>query len=617
MNDKRLNKKRAEKKMQKHIAKETDRDINGNLREQYSNLWFAYKFIWKINKKLLFVRIPLLLLQTLKTIIPIFFVRAVINEITIGKSLNRVVLYASVMAAASFAIKLTEYFFSVRDSIESEQLNFGIQRFLADSVEKMRYSTMEHPDMQNYIWWAQNNRFNDILTYTTGLLGALLNIIGIGSVVISLNTSVLFVIVASAIIKYIIDRYQRKLPRKYNDARSRINRVLQFYGNLMQSIRYGKEIRVNNLEDWIYEKYDSEWNANLFPLEKKYNHTVLGLQGLSGFISIIQDMVIYLILAIEVMNKIMTIGDFSMYLSAAGIFSDSVLKISSNYSNLLLRSAEFLKEYRQCVNIVKEEAMNDGNKHIDYSDNVQIRFENVSFKYPETDRMILKNINITVKRGETLSIVGANGAGKTTFVKLLCRFYEPTSGVIFINEIPAKDIPLVEYYKLLGVVFQDFKLFSFSVKENIAMDTEVDERRLSDSIVKSGLEERIKTLPNGTDTYINKEFDPNGIELSGGEGQKVAIARAVYRNAPIIVFDEPTSSLDPIAEYNIYRNFHDLAEKHTAIYISHRLSSTRFTDRIALFDNNTITEYGTHDELMQLENGIYRKMFATQAQYYY
>lgn len=155
----------------------------------------------------------------------------------------------------------------------------------------------------------------------------------------------------------------------------------------------------------------------------------------------------------------------------------------------------------------------------------------MSFKYPKTDRMILDHVNITIKRGETLSIVGVNGAGKTTFVKLLCRFYEPTEGEIFVNGIPVKDIPLNEYYGLLGVVFQDFSLFNFTVRENISMSTKADEDRLRDAIVKCGLENRVETLPDGVDTYIYKEFDPDGIELSGGEGQKIAIARAVYRGA--------------------------------------------------------------------------------------
>jgi ABC-type multidrug transport system fused ATPase/permease subunit len=615
MNDKRDGSK-CNKREQKHQAAKTNIEINGTLAEQYSNLWFAYKYIYRANRRIYVSRTMLLIIQTTKTIIPIFFIRAIINEITIGRSVRKVFFYALFMAVSLFLVRVFEHFLAMWDAREKEFFHFGVQRILADSVGKMRYSTMEHPEMQNYIWWAQNNRFNDILTYTTGVASALFNIIGIGSLVMTLNWKIQLVIIISASFKFIIERYQRKLPQKYNDNRSRIKRLNLFYGNLIQNIRYGKEIRANNLERWLYNKYDENWRYKLLPLEKKYICVVSVLQFISGILSIFQEIIIYLLLAIEMLGGAMTIGDFSMYLSAANTFSNSIIGLSNNYSSLMLRSAEFLKEYRKCLQIVAEEALDDGDARVDYTKNVCVRFVNVSFKYPGTDIMILRNVNICINRGETLSIVGENGAGKTTFVKLLCRFYEPTSGEIYINDTLAKDIPLNEYYKMISVVFQDFKLFSFSLKENISMDTMIDDEHLNDSIRKVGLEERIKTLPNGVDTFINKEFDAEGIELSGGEGQKIAIARGVYRDTPIIVFDEPTSALDPIAEYNIYRNFHDLANNRTAIYISHRLASTRFTDHIAVFANNTIAEYGTHDELVRLDNGIYRKMFETQSHYY-
>lgn len=215
-----------------------------------------------------------------------------------------------------------------------------------------------------------------------------------------------------------------------------------------------------------------------------------------------------------------------------------------------------------------------------------------------------------------MSIVGMNGAGKTTFVKLLCRFYVPTEGDIFINGVPICKIPFDEYQKLLSVVFQDFKLFAFSVSENIQMDTTGDSKRVEEVIRGSGLEDKISSLPHGRETYVYKQFDLDGIEFSGGEGQKLAIARALYKDAPIVILDEPTSALDPIAEYDVYKRFHHLSEGRTSLYISHRLSSTRFTDKIAVFEDGRIKEYGSHDDLMKISDGIYRKMFDTQAQYY-
>ena len=386
--------------------------------------------------------------------------------------------------------------------------------------------------------------------------------------------------------------------------------------SLTDDIQAGKEVRMNDLEDWIFGMAEKSWREDLYKTDREFTERMSRSGGIGAAVSALQDIAIYLILSLQVIYSSMTVGDFSMYLTAAGAFSSCIMGISSNWMNLVFQTSWYLNDYRRCLDYGENERKNSGSRHIDIPKNVEIEFCDVSFKYPKTDRMILEHVNITVKQGETLSIVGVNGAGKTTFVRLLCRFYEPTAGEIFVNGIPAKDIALEDYYKLIGVVFQDFSLFSFTVAENIAMDTEPDTEKLDDAIVKCGLTERIKTLPRGVDTYIYKEFDPDGIELSGGEGQKVAIARAVYRDAPIIIFDEPTSALDPIAEYNIYRNFHELANGKTAIYISHRLSSTRFTDKIAVFANGTVSEYGTHDELMQTDDGIYRKMFSMQAKYY-
>lgn len=605
-------KKKAEKLEQTRLKLENE----GTLKEQYSNLFFAYKFIWKSNKKLFLYRIPLLILQCVDYIVPIFFVRAILNELTIGREIRKVIIYAFVMAFTFFISKMLYNFFNMWDSRERSKLGFNVSKELADSIMDLSYSTIEDPEMQDFMWLAMFNRFDEILQLSTGVVGSLLSVFSISAVVFALNRGILAVILVAAIVRFLLERHQRTFPHKYNNARKRVDRLNSYYSNLMRDIDTGKEVRANNLENWLYDKTEKSWREDLFPLDTQFQEKVLFMQGMTGIVDMIQNILIYLILAIEVVGSSMTVGDFSMYLTAAGSFSALIIGIASNYSYLFLKTAWYLKEYRHCLSIAEKQKADGGHTHIGIPENVEIEFRDVSFKYPKTDRMILEHLNITIKRGETLSIVGVNGAGKTTFVKLLCRFYEPTEGEIFVNGIPARDIPLNEYYGLLGVVFQDFSLFNFTVKENISMDTEADEDKLRDAILKCGLESRVETLPNGVDTYIYKEFDPDGIELSGGEGQKIAIARAVYRGAPIVIFDEPTSALDPIAEYDIYRNFHDLAENRTAIYISHRLSSTRFTDKTAVFVNNTIAEYGTHDELMQIDGGIYKEMFAMQAKYY-
>jgi len=331
--------------------------------------------------------------------------------------------------------------------------------------------------------------------------------------------------------------------------------------------------------------------------------------------NIIQEAVIYLVLAHKVVFSGMLIGDFSMYLTSVSKFANSVAGVTGGFSSLMTCGL-FAKDFRYCLNESAKFKKKSSIGHAGIKEIEKIEFKNVSFAYPNTERLVLKGINLTLSKNESLSIVGLNGAGKTTFVKLLCRLYEPTDGEILINGKPIKEISFEEYIKLISVVFQDFKLFSFSVKENVQMNTEGNPEKVDRAIIESGLEEKIASLPKGKDTYVYKEFDSEGVEFSGGEGQKLAIARAIYKDAQIVILDEPTSALDPIAEYDVYSHFHSLSEGKISIYISHRLSSTRFTDKIALFDDGIIKEYGSHSELISIENGIYKNMFDVQAQYY-
>ena len=225
-------------------------------------------------------------------------------------------------------------------------------------------------------------------------------------------------------------------------------------------------------------------------------------------------------------------------------------------------------------------------------------------------------MSLTLREGESLSIVGVNGAGKTTFIKLLCRLYEPTEGEILLNGRNIAEIPYEEYVRRLGVVFQDFKLFAFSMEENITMGLPASGDTIEQCVEKCGLETKLQSLPQGLQTNISKEFDESGVQFSGGEGQKLALARVLYKNVPVIVLDEPTAALDPLAEYELYSKFHEIVKGKCAVYISHRLSSTRFTDKIAVFDQGHMAEYGTHKELMEIPGGVYASLFQMQAQYY-
>lgn len=246
----------------------------------------------------------------------------------------------------------------------------------------------------------------------------------------------------------------------------------------------------------------------------------------------------------------------------------------------------------------------------------EIEFKNVSFKYPESDNYALRNVSLKLTVGRRLAVVGMNGSGKTTMIKLLCRLYDPTEGEITLNGIDIRKYDYQEYIRLFSVVFQDFKLFSLPIGQNVAVSTEVDAARVSECLKKAGFSERLRELPQGLDTCLYKDFDTDGVSISGGEAQKIALARALYKDAPFIILDEPTAALDPIAEFEVYSRFNEIIEDKAAVFISHRLSSCRFCDDIVVLHEGRLVQRGSHEQLLADESGKYAELWNAQAQYY-
>ena len=322
----------------------------------------------------------------------------------------------------------------------------------------------------------------------------------------------------------------------------------------------------------------------------------------------------YVVIALKAMTGSVSPGDVLMYAGAVITMMEAIRKASASRININY-SNEYLKTYEEFIN--DRDMDYDGTLPVEKrTDNeYRLEFQNVSFRYPGAEDYVLKNINIKFRIGEKLALVGLNGAGKTTLIKLLLRLYEPTEGQILLNGIDIRLYDYREYMTIFGVVFQDYQLFDFPLDENIACSEEPDEKRIAEVLEKVGLTERVSKMKNGVHTVLSHETAEEGENLSGGEAQKVAIARALYKDAPFVILDEPTAALDPLAEAEIYENFRELVGDKTSIYISHRMSSCRFCDRIIVLSDGGIAEEGTHEELMQ-ENGLYADLFNTQAQYY-
>lgn len=349
----------------------------------------------------------------------------------------------------------------------------------------------------------------------------------------------------------------------------------------------------------------------------KFNKTLGKYLGLYKIINILQSAIAYGYVGLRVLtdrfgSKI-GLGSFTMYVNAAIQFTSTTVSLGESFM-MFIQNLGYLDPFLEFMELPNEV---DTEGKIAFTGEIEtVEFENVTFSYPKSDQVVLDNISFSIRKGEKISIVGLNGAGKTTLIKLLCRLYRPTSGTIKINGKNIYDYDHTTYMKQIAAVFQDYKVFAFSIEENITCLPYQGDERAKDIVRQVGLEEKVKSLPNGMASYFGKAYDESGIEMSGGESQKIAIARALYKDASLIILDEPTSALDPLAEAEVYSQFNGLVGEKTAIYISHRMSSSVFCDKVLVIEAGKVVDYDHHQNLMKKTDSLYYKMFQAQAENY-
>lgn len=393
----------------------------------------------------------------------------------------------------------------------------------------------------------------------------------------------------------------------------KVNRAFGYVTRNVLEPRYAKGIRLYRAARMMHDQFMETTGkcAKIF----RYTAVKIGRWNCIGsVVNFLKNLCIYGYLGYKLLEGRIGIGDFSLLVGSANTLKDSLQGVL-NQTQDIRKKLNFMGEYVKFIEM--EDTVKSGSLPVDTAKIPAIEFRHVSFCYPSMQEYVLKDVNIIIPRGQHLSVVGQNGAGKTTFIKLLCRLYDVSEGEILLDGVNIKEYDYDAYMKELAVVFQDFKLFALSIRENIELgDSGKEAQDLGAICGMSGLSDKIASLPKGLDTQVYKFFDKEGIEPSGGEMQKMAIARTLYKDAPVVILDEPTAALDPVAEYEVYSRFDELVGGKTAIYISHRLSSCRFCDRIAVFADKTIKEYGTHEELVNRPDGLYARMFEAQAQYY-
>lgn len=484
----------------------------------------------------------------------------------------------------------------------------------------MDYEALETPEMLDRLQKAKRATAGDwqgvqgMMTYMQVLFTQIISIIIAIIIMTSFDPLIILVIAVLSYIQFLYFEHIRKKDKKEMwDAMMPHWRKLEYMENVTTDFSYAKDIRLFGMKKFLAQKQKDVYDEELRHWTRSRQYWIYNSIFSHG-ISLVRQLIITGWLVYSVIAKDLSIGNFTLYLASAGAFSNAINEVLSALSALRERSAH-TDDYRSFMDIPGDSGKDT--IPVPKADKYVFTFENVSFKYKGQEKYALKNLNITVAAGEKLAVVGLNGAGKSTFIKLLLRLYDVTEGRILMNGTDIRRFNRAEYYRLFSPAFQDVTVFAFHMAENVSMSPpdETDKNKAEKCVREAGLGDKMDKLEKGIDTELLKVLYDDGVDLSGGEKQKLALARALYKGSDIIVLDEPTAALDALAEYRLYKSFNGLVGNRTAVYISHRLSSTRFCDRVAMFKDGEMTETGTHEELMA-KNGDYAEMFRVQAQYY-
>ena len=599
-------------------------------------------------------RFPLFFpLEALKTVIEIirpfiaiFMTPLIVDELINDRRVEKLILYAGILVVGEFLVSviadrlsqtLQKYqerldnYFTMQIGLHSMELDFQLTEDKAalDQLDKAKTG----------MTWYSGGAYG-IAEQVFSFFGNAFKLLGMVTIISIHAPLLLLLIVLYVVIMAWITSKRNKIELEAYGKLAKINRLFGYFGWEIVDFRYGKDIRLYDAQDLMV----SHWEKNTVESNAAWKWEAdkgFPLANLGDISALLRSLLTYAYTGFLAIKGVFSIGIFTQMVEAADGMNSTLGGLVWNILELMKR-CNYAYEY--VLFMEYPAALTKGDVPVPEGLH-EIEFRNVSFAYPGTERKVLDNVSIKINAGERLSVVGLNGAGKTTFIKLLCRLYDPDSGEILLDGRDIREYDYKQYMEQFAPVFQDFKLFAFSIRENITLtDSEdsADTTNTADALDKtdiadtskdsdnsgrdsSGLEELynmveidsfVNKLEKKDETKLFKFFDEEGVEPSGGEQQKIAIARALRKNSPVVILDEPTAALDPVAEYDIYREFNTLVGNKTAVYISHRLSSCRFCDRIAVFRDGRIAEYGTHDELARITGGIYAAMYEAQAKYY-
>ena len=611
--------KRTKKEIQsKHGAKKTPKP-KYNL---WQNTGFMLRTSRKYAKSVFPLCIVLALLSAGKSVAELLIAPAILNKIELSASLGSVVFTIAAFALVLMLLSGLRSYVDTnalfgRIAVRSQGIYLSISR---------KYAETSYPNLLNTDFLALGEKASAacagnsesseaIWTTLTDLMTSCIGFIVYLALLTNLNLWLAALVAATTAVSYFASKRINEWGYLHRSEELELTKRIEYANKIATSREFAKDIRMFGLRGWLEDLWGSTmrlYSAFCAKRERKY----IWANIIDIVLTFLRNGIAYAFLIGITVKNGLPASQFLLYFAALSGFAQWVVEILDKLSVMHKQSLD-ISTIREFLDWDEPFDLNGGER-IAFEPNKQyeIRLDDVSFRYPKADKDTLSHINLTVHPGEKLAIVGLNGAGKTTLVKLVCGFLDPTEGRILLNGEDIRKFNRNDYYALFSAVFQEFSVLDVTVKENVAQCVDgIDETRVWQCIDKAGLTEKIKSLPKGIETHLGRRVFKDGVEFSGGQTQRLMLARALYKNAPILVLDEPTAALDPIAENDIYQKYNDMTHGRTSFFISHRLASTRFCDRIIFVDSGKIAEEGTHDELLK-NGGGYAYMFEVQSKYY-
>lgn len=590
------------------------------------NLWQNTGFMLRTSRKYAKSVFPLCIVLALlsagKSVAELLIAPAILNKIELSASLGSVVFTIAAFALVLMLLSGLRSYVDTnalfgRIAVRSQGIYLSISR---------KYAKTSYPNLLNTDFLALGEKASAacagnsesseaIWTTLTDLMTSCIGFIVYLALLTNLNLWLAALVAATTAVSYFASKRINEWGYLHRSEELELTKKIEYANKTATSREFAKDIRMFGLRGWLEDLWGSTmrlYSAFCAKRERKY----IWANIIDIVLTFLRNGIAYAFLIGITVKNGLPASQFLLYFAALSGFAQWVVEILDKLSVMHKQSLD-ISTIREFLDWDEPFDLNGGER-IAFEPNKQyeIRLDDVSFRYPKADKDTLSHINLTVHPGEKLAIVGLNGAGKTTLVKLVCGFLDPTEGRILLNGEDIRKFNRNDYYALFSAVFQEFSVLDVTVKENVAQCVDgIDETRVWQCIDKAGLTEKIKSLPKGIETHLGRRVFKDGVEFSGGQTQRLMLARALYKNAPILVLDEPTAALDPIAENDIYQKYNEMTHGRTSFFISHRLASTRFCDRIIFVDGGKIAEEGTHDELLK-NGGGYAYMFEVQSKYY-